>query len=54
MIAVATGIYSYEQLKAEQPEMLLDLFAELLDGPGEGLADPQALTIFFKLPGSVF
>jgi len=36
VIAVATGIYSYEQLKAEQPEMLLHSFAKLLDGPGEG------------------
>jgi len=35
VIAVATGIYSYEQLRAEQPEMLLHSFAELLDVPRE-------------------
>lgn len=32
VIAVATGIYSYEQLGFEQPEMLLHSFAELLGG----------------------
>lgn len=31
VIAVATGIYPYEELKAEQPELLVHSFAELLE-----------------------
>jgi phosphoglycolate phosphatase len=31
VIAVATGVYSYDQLKEEQPEMLIHSFAELMD-----------------------
>lgn len=36
VIAVATGVYTYEQLRAERPEMLLHSFAELMDAVREG------------------